>query len=44
MVPCLNSQMNNEALTLFRNDVTETRNPKYTVNNCFYDTHSVYIF
>ena len=36
MVPFLNSKLNNCALTLFRNAITWTRNPKFTVNNCFY--------
>ena len=44
MVPSLNRQMNSDVLTLFRNGITETRNPKCTVNNRFYDTHSIYIF
>ena len=44
MVSSLNSQMDDDVVTLIRNGVTQTRNPKCTVNNRFYDTHSVYIF
>ena len=43
MVPSLKSQINH-VLILSRNGVTQTHNPKWTVNNCFYDTHSVQIF
>ena len=41
MVPSLKSQMNH-VLTLSRNGVGQARNPKCTVNNCFYDTQSKY--
>ena len=44
MVPSVNNQINNYILTLFKNGVTYTRNPKCTLNNCFYDTHSIYMF
>ena len=36
--------MNDDVVTRIRNGVTQTRNHKCTVNNRFYDTHSVYIF
>ena len=44
MVPSLNSQMNDDVSTLFRDDITNTRNAKCTVNIRFYDTPSVYIY
>ena len=44
MEPSLNSQMNNDVLTLLRNGITQTPNPKCSVNNRFYDTHPVYKF
>ena len=34
----------NHLLTLSRNSVTQAHNPKCTVNNCFYETHSVQTF
>ena len=43
MLPSLNSQMNNDVLTLFRNGITDTQSKIY-VNNRFYDTHSAYMF
>ena len=36
--------MNDDVLTLFRNGGTQTRNPKCTVNNHFYETYSVCIY
>ena len=44
MVPSLNSLMNDDVLTPFRNGGTQTRNPKCTVNNHFYETYSVCIY
>ena len=35
MEPSLSSQINSDVLTLFRNGITQTRNPKCTANNRF---------
>ena len=43
MVPSLNSQMNNDVITLFRNGITKTCNPKCTVNNRFYERHKDFL-
>ena len=43
MVASLNSQMNDDVLTLFRDAVTYTCNPKCTVNNRLWHTFSIYI-
>ena len=43
MVPSLNSQINNDVLTLFRDGVTWTCNPKCTANNRLWHKFSKYI-